>query len=124
VRFVEKAVIRPSRCAVLPHLPSGGNHPDGFIDTMAEMPSSGFDQHVYVSVVAVREMAKMIGWHSPETMDATENELEALKHRCAALEDEVQTLNKEFEAIDLLESAGYTSRKKPGRKPAIAPREA
>jgi hypothetical protein len=118
LRFVESAPVYPGRCVVLPQL--GGNHPAGYFDTGSEVMSSPKDSHVYVSVVAVQEMAKKIGWHSPETMDATENELEALKHRCAALEDEVQTLNKEFEAIDLLESAGYTSRKKPGRKPAAA----
>jgi cell division protein FtsB len=80
------------------------------------MPPSGVDQHVYVSVVAVREMATKIGWHPPETVGGIEAQLESYKHRVAALEDEVAQLNQEFEAIDLLESAGYTARKKPGRK--------
>jgi hypothetical protein len=117
MRFVEKAVIRPARCAVFPHLPNGGNHPDGFLDTGSEMPPSGFDQHVYVSVVAVREMATKIGWHSPETVSGIENELEFLKHKCAQLEDEVAELNKDFDAIEQLQSKGYTARKKTGRKP-------
>jgi hypothetical protein len=119
VRFVESAPIYPSRCAVLPQV--GGNHPKGYFDTGSELTSSAKDNHVYVSIVAVEEMARRHGWHSPDTVSQIEAELESYKHRVAALEDEVQTLNKEFEAIDLLESAGYTSRKKAGRK--AAPKE-
>jgi hypothetical protein len=122
LRFVESAPVYPSRCVVLPQL--GGSHPAGYFDTGSEIMSSPKDSHVYVSIAAVELMAQKHGWHSPETVSGIEAQLEAYKHRCAALEDEVQTLNKEFEAIDLLESAGYTSRKKPGRKPATAPREA
>ena len=46
MRFVERAEIRPSRCAVLPQIP--GNHPRGFIDTGSEL-IGGLDNHVYVS---------------------------------------------------------------------------
>jgi hypothetical protein len=115
VRFVESAPIFPSRCAVLPQI--GGNHPRGYIDTQGEFVSSGKDQHVYVSVVAVEEMARKLGWHSPETVDELERTLEGYKHRVAQLEAEVEDLNKDFDAIEQLQSRGYTARKKPGRKP-------
>lgn len=117
MRFVERAVVSPARCAVLPHLPEGGNHARGFIDTGSEMLPSAREQHVYVSVVAVEEMAKLLKWHSPESVDAIERELEGYKHKVAALEDEVAELNRDFDAIEVLQSRGYTARKKPGRKP-------
>lgn len=121
MRFVEQAAIRPSRCAVFPHIP--GNHRDGFIDSGSELLSSAHDNHVYVSVVAVREMARMIGWLDPDAKRDLENRVAVLERENHRLEDEVIQLNREFEAIDLLESAGYTARKKPGR-PAKAPKEA
>jgi RIO-like serine/threonine protein kinase len=122
MRFVESAPIYPSRCAVLPQI--GANHPKGYIDTQSEIVSSGKDSHVYVSVVAVEEMARKLKWHSPETVDELERTLESYKHRVAQLEDEVDGLNKDFDAIEQLQSRGYQARKKPGRKPTSALREA
>jgi RIO-like serine/threonine protein kinase len=122
LRFVESAPIYPSRCAVLPQI--GANHPKGYIDTQSEIVSSGKDSHVYVSVVAVEEMARKLKWHSPETVDELERTLESYKHRVAQLEDEVDGLNKDFDAIEQLQSRGYQARRKPGRKPASALKEA
>lgn len=115
MRFVERAEIRPSRCAVFPHLP--GNHPDGFFDTGSELMSSPFDNHVYVSVVAAREMARKLGWTSPEDAVDLRRELETLERECERLREENAELNREFEAIDVLASRGFVARKKPGRKP-------
>jgi len=115
VRFVERAEIRPSRCAVLPQIP--GNHPRGFLDTGSEM-LGGLDNHVYVSVVAAEEMARKLGWQSPEDAQELRDELEAVARERDRLQDEVDDLNRDFEAIDVLQSKGFTTRRKPGRKPA------
>jgi hypothetical protein len=113
VRFVERAEIRPSRCAVFPQI--GGNHPKGFFDTGSEMP--GFDNHVYVSIEAVEQMALKRGWSSPEDVKAMRTEFETLERECERLREENADLNREFEAIDVLASRGFVARKKPGRKP-------
>jgi sRNA-binding carbon storage regulator CsrA len=113
VRFVERAEIRPSRCAVFPHI--GGNHRSGYFDSGSEMP--GFDNHVYVSVVAAEAMALKLGWSSPEDVKTMRNEYETLERECERLREENADLNREFEAIDVLASRGFVARKKPGRKP-------
>lgn len=121
MRFVERAVIRPSRCAVFPHIP--GDHKDGFFDTGSELLSSAFDNHVYVSVVAAEAMAQKLGWSSPEDVKELRHQFEQLERENQRLREENEELNREFEAIDVLASAGFTARKKPGRKPTT-PREA
>lgn len=116
MRLVPTADIKPGRCAVLPQV--GGQHPEGYIDTGSEMLGGGdgrFDQHVYVSVVAARELAGVIGWIDPSTLEVLVAEQ---AQRIAALDAELTEANRQLDAIDALESAGYRSRKKPGRKPA------
>lgn len=111
MRFVQRAEIRPGRCAVLPQI--GGDHPLGFFDC-GEMP--GFDNRVFVSVVAAEEMARKLGWTPP----VERQELEA---RVAALEGEVDRLGEEVREADrFAEAAEYTLgkfgekvRRKPGR---------
>lgn len=111
MRWVERAVTKPSRCAVIPFI--GQGHEDGYIDTGSEL--DGFDNHVYVSVVAVREMARLINWVAPEEIEVRDTHITELEARVAELEAEVASLDGVFEAIDVLESRGYTSRKKAGR---------
>lgn len=113
MRFVEQAAIRPHHCAVFPHI--GSNHREGFFDTGSELP--GFDNHVYVSVAAVREMARLpqVDMVAGEELRDALDELAQLRRRLAQLEDEVADLNRDFEAIDVLASRGFQARKKPGR---------
>jgi hypothetical protein len=93
----------------------GSAHRKGYFDVGSELP--GFDNHGYVSVEFVEQAAQHLNWHSPDTVSEIEAELESYKHRVAQLEDEVRELNKDFDAIEVLQSRGYTARKKPGRKP-------
>lgn len=111
MRFVEKAEIRPGRCAVIPTIP--GNHVDGFFDTGSEMP--GFDNHIYVSLVAVREMARKLNWVSPETYQEALDQVAALERQIKDLEADLLEADKFASAVDVLESRDFRARKKPGR---------
>lgn len=110
MRFVERADIRPSRCAVFPQI--AGNHPQGFFDC-GELP--GFDNRVYVSIVAVEEMARKRGWCSPDEQAELAAERNALEERLQQLEAELMEADKFQHAVDVLESRDFRARKKPGR---------
>jgi hypothetical protein len=112
MRIVERAVTRPARCAVLPHI--GGNHPGGFIDTGSEL-IGGLDNHVYVSRVAVGEMARMFGWVQGHELKAAVAEKDQALDRVAELERDLADAHRNLDAVDQLVSAGYATRKKPGR---------
>ena len=106
MRFVTQATIRPHRCAVIPFI--GSTHAEGFIDTGAEMGVGNFRERVYVSIVAVKEMARMIGWCSPterKGLEATRNDALDQLERIRAERDELA----EFKArIEGLREQGYT----------------
>lgn len=117
MRFVEQAVTRPGRCAVFPQI--GGNHPRGFFDTGSEMP--GFDNHVYVSVVAAESMAQRLGWSSPEDMAEMREQYETLERECARLREEIEDADRFAEAAEYtLNKFNTKVQKKPGRKPGAA----
>lgn len=111
MRFVERAVTRPSRCAVLPYI--GQGHEKGYIDTGSELP--GFDNHVYVSVVAVEEMARLIGWTSPQQREELDAQVEDLERDLKVAQDQLAEMDAELSAIDVLKNRGYTPAKSAGR---------
>lgn len=115
MRLVERAVTFPSRCAAIPFI--GAAHEAGFVDTGAEIPASAKDSHVYVSVVAVREMAALIGYVSGDEYAGLLTERDELAGRVVELEREVAEADKFLKAIDALESEGFRARKKTGRPP-------
>ncbi len=113
MRWVAQAVTAPARCAVLPYV--GATHELGFIDTGSELPDGGdgrFDKHIYVSVVGARELARVIGYVDPADLEARVAELEAL---LAAQAEELALANRQLDAIDVMESADFRARRKPGR---------
>lgn len=111
MRLVETAVIRPNRCAVIPFIAS--NDEEGFIDTGSEM--NGYDQHIYVSVKAVKEMARLIGWQSPGDFNRMVTEANKNARRVEELAAERDALQQKFDAIDVLTSADFRARNKAGR---------
>lgn len=113
MHLVEKALARPMRCAVLPYQ---HDDPRGFWDC-GVLP--GLDPHVYVSQAALGELAARAGFVRPDEHRLVVGELERANRRVAQLEDEIADLNRDFEAIDLLESRGYRARRKPGRKKEV-----
>ena len=118
MRFVEKAVINPMRCAVLPQI--GANHDQGYIDSGSEMIASGRDQHVYVSVVAVREMARLLGFPSPEEFAEVESDRDAIAAELADAQEDLAKADTYLDAIDVIESRGFATRRKTGRPPKRA----
>jgi hypothetical protein len=111
VRWVEVAAIRPHRCAVIPFI--SGHDELGYIDTGSEM--DGFDNHVYVSVKAVKEMARLIGLPSRAEYHEAATELAAVQAELEKITTERDDLEARFEAIDILASRGFVERKKTGR---------
>jgi len=93
----------------------GGSHGKGYIDTGSEMLPSPFDQHVYVSVVAVEDMARIIGWSPPAEMRQAQIDVAERNARVEQLEAELSDAHKALDAVDVMESAGFVKRKKLGR---------
>lgn len=81
----------------------------GFIDTL--LTPAVVDPRVYLSVSYVMDAARKLGMTmEPQADDRDE--------RIAELEAQVEELERQLDAIDVMESAGFTARKRPGRKPA------
>lgn len=118
MQWVPKALTKPMRCAVLPQI--GPNHPDGYIDTGSELPGRGdrWDDHVYVSVVALREMLKVVDWPLPEEHEALERRVAELEDKLAMVEAERDRYEAVIDGIDAIESADFRARKKTGRPKA------
>lgn len=109
MRLVQNAVRLPHRCAVIPFI--GQNHPDGFIDTGTEMDGL----RVYVSIVAVRDMAKLIRYVPSSAVVAEQDKVARLEAELEQVRAELRSAERELEAVDVLESKGFTARKKTGR---------
>lgn len=116
----DQVVMAPMHCAVVPTLGQTARQ-HRFIDTGQELLTHSVNapNHVYVSEPAVREMAKLLGWTPPEEVDGLMDELAVAKADRDRLEGEIGALRARFAAIDVLESEGFTARKKPGR-PKVA----
>jgi hypothetical protein len=111
VRIVEKLAWSPHKCAVIPFLGEASGH--RFIDTGIEL--EGFENRVYVSEPAVKDMGKMLGFPSLEEHEELKSRVEELERELALTRDQLEDADSRLDAIDLLESANFTARKKPGR---------
>lgn len=104
MKLVDAARMRPNKCAMLPQIPP--DHPEGFIDPGVQL--TGIDPYVYVSVVAVRECVKTLGWPEPETHAELVAAHDALGAELEKANAENADLNRQLDAIDVLEDAGIT----------------
>lgn len=113
MRWVPSAVKRPNHCAAIPYI--AGHHPEGFFDFGTEILA--FDGHVYVSVVAAKEMAQYMGWAPAGGVNPLEREVAQLKADLAAAEAKNVELEKFREsARHTLEQFGKSiPARKPGR---------
>lgn len=118
MRFVPTAAVYPHRCAALPQI--GANHPDGYIDTGSEMLPGGLDQRVQISVVAVREMARLIGWVPSEELEALQETVDRLAARVDELEGELSDAETVIDAVHVLKAKGYSAQRKPGPRAKAA----
>jgi hypothetical protein len=109
MRLVQNAVRLPHRCAVVPFI--GQNHAEGFIDTECDLDGL----RVYISVVAFRDIAKLLRYVPASAVVAAEDRVAALQAELAQARAELAQAELHLDAVDLLESRGFTARKKPGR---------
>lgn len=92
-----------------------GDDPEGFFEGRN---LTGPADVAYISVSRVRTYAEALGFASPTTHAAVEEELTAALSRVTELESQLEALQGKFDAIDVLASAGFTARKKAGRPTA------
>ncbi len=120
MRLVASPEKAPGRCAVLPAVTED---PEGFIDTGSEMTdglNQAFDQRVYVSVRAIRALAEKVGLVDGSGLRA---EIAEAIERAERAEAELEEAHRALDAVDVMESAGFTKRRKTGR-PSKQPVEA
>lgn len=112
MRLVEHAACRPHHCAILPYV-GNSNVRRFFVDTGTEL--QGFDNHIYLSDVGVEAAAQLIGYPSLSEIGQLKRQLDEALERAETAEAERDELQKKFAAIDVLASADFRARNKPGR---------
>lgn len=122
MRIVAKAQQRPNCCCVFPHI--GSAQPEGYFQTGSTLPGPGaWDHEVYVSVVAVKEMARELGWISDPEAGVLRDEIAQLQSDLAEVTERADAAEAVVDAIDVIESAEFKARKRAGRpkpKEAVA----
>ena len=117
MRYVQHAALRPHHCAVIPFI--GNTNGRGFIDTGIDLP--GWDPHVYVSVEAIEEMARLIGWQPAHVSQQATAQAAGKDDRITEVEAERDELKAQLAAIGTLRLAGATTARPVGRpKKAVA----
>lgn len=112
-RVVPNAELPPAQC-VLTGLMTGP-----FVDTGVDIQPVNFGTpHVYIQRDICRELGKVVGMVDVTEVARLHEHNQALVEQLEEARQELAAMNKEFEAIDLLTSKGFRSRKKPGRPPA------
>lgn len=115
MRWVQHAAIRPHRCAVIPYV-ANSNAKAGFFDTGNDFRDQ---DHCYVSVEAVEEMARQIGWQPSTVTAPLQAKIVAKDERIADLEAELEEAEKFKDAAEYTLGRFETKiRNKPGRKAA------
>lgn len=100
----------PHVCAVL----LVGEDPDGFVDAGTDCSVCG--TRVYVSHKAIRAMARLYGYATPQEAQESEEALASKDAEIDRLQAELEDERRVTNAIDVLESRDFTSRKKRGPK--------
>lgn len=119
MNIVAKTHLRPHHCAVFPQL--GSTQRDGYFDTGTDLQGPGVFLHrVYVSVVAVREMARKLGWISDVEADALRSEIRELQGQVSEALERADAAEAVVDSIDVIESAAFRARRKPGKQKAVA----
>lgn len=108
---VDRPVFEPHRCAVL----GKGDDQNGWIDC-GNLASSRPDPRMYVSHGGVLTAARIFGYDIPALVARAEQASE-LEDELARERVKVANLEDRFNAIDVLASADFRARKRPGAKP-------
>lgn len=114
MRLVDKPDFYPFKCVI-----SGDAGDEGpYVDTEFSFPvynPSYPEPRIFLKASRVRELGRFVGMVDGLDVEALRDERDGLERACAELRDEVARLSRELEAVDLLESAGFRRRKRPGR---------
>lgn len=111
MRLVQSAERLPHHCVVYPQ--HGQVQREGYVDTGVQL--TVMDPHVYVSVVAVKDMAALIGLPRVEEFEAVVGERDRLARELEECRAALDSAERLVEAVDVLESRDFRARKKPGR---------
>src|ERR1044072_9439723 len=109
----DRPVHSPQKCVVL----AKGDDPNGWV-ACGNLLTNRPDPRIYVSFGGVRTLALLCGWTPPEDVVERDQLIAELQDRVRNLEAENEHLRSVQSAIDVIESEGFRSRKKPGRKVA------
>lgn len=107
MRRCDRPVIKPMHCAAIPFLGQTAENVQ-WIDTGSEMP--GFDNHVYLSDVAVRQCMSLFGYPSVQEFEEERRLRIEAEDALVALAAKLETAEAELAAVDALESAGFVKR--------------
>ena len=103
MRLVDRPVFKPMRCAALPYVGQTHQHAR-WIDTGSEL--DGFDNHVYLSSLAVEEAAKLLGFPSRSEHASAKADLASALETVRKLRARLDELEAQVAAIDKLKTAG------------------
>lgn len=109
--LVESATLRPALCMFT----KSAKGP--FIDLGRDFDFD-HDGRIYIRVEYARELGRFVGLTDPEDVEALRVELDSALAEVAHLEEELAQADGVIDAIDVIESRDFRSRKRPGRRPA------
>ena len=105
MRRVDRPMWEPYRCAFT----LKDQDPEGFV--VGEV-IKGFDPHAFASISWVKQTARELGMVDPTELEAL---VEEQARTIEDLKEQLQEADRQLAAIDVLQSHGYTARRKPGR---------
>jgi hypothetical protein len=117
MRWVAHAALTPHRCAAIPFI-GNSNAKKGFIDTGSDL--AGWDPHVYVSVEAVEEMARMVGWQPSHVQAGHKERAAEMQTKLDAANAEIERLEEQLAAVKVLKNGGFAQANPPGRPRKVA----
>ncbi len=101
-RMVTELHKHPQHCAVFPHIGSSSRHK--FLDTNTEIEPVPKGSRIYISDVAIQEMAKAVGMIPKSHLKNTAAELKGAHERIDELEQKVAELERFKAAVDLVKA--------------------
>jgi len=105
--LVDEAIFAPHMCSLT------GSSEGPLFDTGTNMPT--MEGRVYVGKRGMETLAQAFGYPTLIQWRQTNEEVESLTSEVELLRNENQELSRSVDAIDLLESHGFSARKKTGR---------
>ena len=103
MRIVERPHCRPMRCAALPHV--GQMTRTEWIDTGSEL--DGYDNHVYLSGVAVREAGALIGMVAGGEVRARDRRITDLEVQLEQAQRDLTAAMERLAAVGTLTAVGF-----------------